>query len=233
MIEALIFGFVGSFHCIGMCGPIALSLPVKNDLLINRVVSVLIYNLGRVISYSLIGLLFGLLGLGFKLAGFQQSLSIALGILILMIAIFPYFSKFRLNTSYILFKPIGLIKNAIAKLFSKPQLSSLFSIGLLNGLLPCGFVYLGIIWTTSLGSAYQGALFMVFFGLGTIPAMLGVGLMGNIIDLKLRNKIKRAIPAFMLLMGCLLIIRGLNLGIPYLSPHLETRSETIAPTECH
>lgn len=233
MIEAIIFGFVGSFHCIGMCGPIALSLPVRKDTLTSRVVSILIYNLGRVITYAVIGLLFGLLGFGFKIAGFQQSLSIGLGLLILLMTILPYFSKKQFHNNNYLLKPLSFIKSSIAKLFGTSSLASLFSIGLLNGLLPCGFVYLGVIWTASLGSAIDGMIFMAFFGLGTIPAMLGIGILSNFIDFKLRNRIKKAIPVFMLLIGCLLIIRGLNLGIPYLSPHLETKSETLTSTECH
>lgn len=232
MLEAFIFGFIGSFHCIGMCGPIAMALPINSNSLLQRISSILIYNFGRVITYAVIGLIFGLIGLGFKLAGFQQTLSIALGCLILLIALAPHLKISRFSPDGLLSKPITFVRKSIAKLFNKNNPGALLTIGLLNGLLPCGFVYLGIIWTTSLGSSVDGMLFMAFFGLGTIPAMLGVSMMSGFISLSFRNKIKKAIPALMVLMGVLLIVRGMDLGIPYLSPHIQNL-QTEMPAECH
>ncbi|UKJ05926.1 sulfite exporter TauE/SafE family protein [Solitalea lacus] len=233
MIEAFIFGFIGSFHCIGMCGPIAMALPVReHNSILNRISIVMLYNIGRVLTYAVIGLLFGLIGMGVRLAGFQQGLSIFLGIIMLVITYFTYFNRGKLFKVDILQKPLNSIRQAIGKLFRAQSALSLFGIGLLNGLLPCGFVYLGVIWTTSLGNTLHGVLFMTFFGLGTIPAMLGVSLMSNLFNLSLRNKINKVIPVFMLVVGILLIVRGLNLGIPFISPHIENL-QTASPTNCH
>lgn len=104
MLEAFIFGFIGSFHCIGMCGPIAMALPISSNSLPKRIASIFVYNFGRVITYAVIGLVFGLIGLGFKLAGFQQSLSIALGCLILLIALAPHLKINRFSTDSFLVK---------------------------------------------------------------------------------------------------------------------------------
>jgi uncharacterized protein len=233
MLEGLVFGFLGSFHCIGMCGPIALSLPFSQYHGVQKVLAIVVYNIGRVITYSVIGAIFGFLGLGFRLAGYQQFLSIALG----SFMIFSVLSSYVLNRTQIhkvtlLARPIAIVSNLIGKLLRSSGFGTLFSVGLLNGLLPCGFVYLGLIWTMSLADIGQGALFMAMFGLGTIPAMLSVSFAADMIKIKLRNQIKRWIPAFILLIGIILIFRGLNLGIPYLSPQL-LHQESANSAICH
>ncbi|SMO45665.1 sulfite exporter TauE/SafE family protein [Solitalea koreensis] len=228
-IQAIVFGFVGSFHCIGMCGPIALALPFSNHEGLAKVVAIFTYNIGRIITYAIIGALFGLLGLGIRLAGYQQLLSISLGIFIIFSVLAPYLYQ---SNAGLLKKPISFISNKIGNLLKQSNYASLFCIGLLNGLLPCGFVYLGIVWTTSLANIGQGILFMVFFGLGTLPAMLGVSFATSMISIQWRNRIKRLVPSFIIILGMILIIRGLNLGIPYLSPEINHQQNTPSAI-CH
>jgi uncharacterized protein len=232
LLAALSLGFLGSFHCVGMCGPIALALPLSKTSKLARLVGGLIYNFGRILTYSLLGGLFGLLGKTFVIAGYQQSLSITLGLLILIMVFLPEskLSRFRLTGEIL--SVIGRIKNQFSALFLKKNYSSLFFIGLLNGLLPCGLVYLGIVGAIATGDSARGALFMAVFGLGTIPTMLSISLISNSISLGVRNKIRKAVPVFIVVMAVLLILRGLNLDIPYISPKMD-KADSTKHTCCH
>jgi len=232
ILTAITLGFLGSFHCVGMCGPIALALPLDWSSSLSKYSGALIYNIGRMFTYALLGGFFGLVGESFVIAGYQQLASIVLGAAILIMVLLPnqVFSKLKL-TGFI-YSYIGKLKQKLFLLFKKSSLSSLFFIGTLNGLLPCGLVYLGIAGAIATGNSINGALFMALFGLGTLPAMLSVTLLGNVISVNFRNKIKKAVPLFVLAMAVLLILRGMNLGIPYISPEL-SHAKPIAHKCCH
>lgn len=222
-LTAFLTGLLGSFHCAGMCGPIALAVPTTGKSTTERLLSKVVYNSGRIATYALLGGLLGAFGLGLKLAGMQQSISIAAGILIIWVAIFSTkaIEKWIGN-------PFSLLKGkTLSKLFQSPSLPSVFSIGLLNGLLPCGFVYVGLIGSVATQNAAEGAFFMALFGLGTFPMMLGVGMVGQFLTAHARSSINRWVPAFAVLIGCVFIARGLNLGIPYLSPKITTDQTTV------
>lgn len=229
-LAALSLGFLGSFHCVGMCGPIALALPLNKSSKFARVIGGMTYNFGRIITYSLLGLVFGLLGKSFVIAGYQQLLSIVLGVLILVIVFLPDSALKKIRIGSTLFSFVGLIKSKLAALFQQKNYASLFLIGILNGLLPCGLVYLGIIGAIATGDALKGAIFMAVFGLGTAPAMLSLALISNSISLNVRNRIRKAVPVFVVIMAAMLIVRGLNLGIPYLSPQFD--KQDIAKHAC-
>lgn len=239
LLVAISLGFLGSFHCIGMCGPIAIALPVHQKKLSNKIVSILAYNFGRILTYSLFGAVFGIIGQSFALFGFQQKLSIFLGVIILLSLILPQqlFNKSKnLSKVYLLFNSL---KNKIASLFQKKGIKSLFSIGLLNGLLPCGLVYMGIAGAIATGTVLNGMLFMAFFGLGTLPFMFSVSFTSHIISLKFRNVIRKSIPITIAVMAVLLILRGSNLGIKYISPkiaeekNMASHSDTKTIKCCH
>jgi len=232
LLAAISLGFLGSFHCIGMCGPIALTIPVKRSSFSSIISGSIIYNSGRIITYAFMGLLFGLLGKGFAMAGWQNILSVSLGIIILILLFFPKLSWISKKTGLI-FHLLEKLKLQLRKLFGIHTLRSLFLIGLLNGLLPCGLVYLGIAGSVATGDALKGALFMAAFGLGTLPAMMAITIVRDSISIRFREKIRRAIPVFIVVMAVLLILRGLNLGIPYVSPSVETTGETSHHQCCH
>lgn len=217
---ALTLGFLGSFHCVGMCGPIALALPLNRESLFSKVTGALLYNTGRVFMYALLGGLFGLIGQSIIIAGYQQSLSITLGITVLIMILLPnkLANKFRFLSFTYSF--IGKVKQKLKTLFKQNSYSSLFFIGTLNALLPCGLVYLGIAGAIAAGSLLQGSIFMALFGLGTVPAMLTVALISSSININFRKKINKAVPVFAASMALLLILRGMNLGIPYISPEM-------------
>ena len=216
---AFIMGLAGSLHCIGMCGPLALSLPVSHKSDLSRISGGLIYNSGRILSYTSMGLIFGSLGNLIIAAKWQSSLSIGLGIIILLYLLFPK-KYFHFSTTTTLGKPFMILRQQLGKLFQSKKFSSLLFIGVLNGFLPCGLVYLALTSSIISASPVNGGMFMLFFGLGTFPMMFAAVLMGNYLNQSLRQKIHKAVPALLFFMAVLLILRGMNLGIPFISPEL-------------
>ena len=226
-IAAISLGLLGSLHCVGMCGPIALALPLVNRNRLTKIYSILLYNFGRTITYFIIGLFFGMIGTGFNLFGLQQILSVLIGTIILLAFILPSFFVSKLKfTSKTMFL-FNYLKSKLSHLLSQKTLTSHFYIGLLNGLLPCGLVYLAIAGAVATGDLLNGGIFMAIFGLGTIPAMFLVSWFGHYINLKFRSVIMRSMPYVVSVMAILLILRGLNLGIPYLSPKMDIKENKI------
>ena len=223
-------GMIGSFHCVGMCGPLALSLPLNGLHAVSRFFGVLLYNLGRVFTYSFFGLLIGLFGNSLKMAGFQQWLSILAGLVILAYLLYIKFGILGSSNYFSSF--FEIIRKKLGELYFKKSLGTVFLIGVLNGFLPCGFVYLAFAGAIATGDKIGSTLFMAAFGLGTIPMMWSVSFLGNYFGLSFSKKIKKIYPYAMLLISCLLIIRGLSLGIPYLSPAVEIKNGTIHSC-CH
>jgi sulfite exporter TauE/SafE len=214
---AFVMGLAGSLHCVGMCGPLALALPVSHSNNLSRFTGGTIYNLGRVVSYSVLGLIFGTVGKFLIASHWQTRLSLVLGTIILIYLFIPkkylHFSKRTVFS-----KPFLLLRNQLGKLFQSRNTSSFFSIGILNGLLPCGLVYLALTSSVITGSSVNGGLFMTFFGLGTFPAMMATIILGNYLNQQMRLKISKVLPVLLFVMGTLLVLRGLELGIPFLSP---------------
>ena len=230
-LSALIFGLIGSFHCIGMCGPIAFMLPVDRTNKLKQFFQILSYHLGRLFTYSLIGLLFGLLGKGFYFFGFQQQLSIIVGVLMILVILLPKtFQKY--NFSKQLNKFIMKVKSALGKELKKKGNDTFFTIGFLNGFLPCGLVYMAVFGALTTTNALSGSLYMFIFGLGTIPLMTIIVYVGNFANGLLRKRIQQAIPYVVVFIGVLFILRGLGLGIPYVSP-LPVKDIVTSVEGCH
>ena len=220
--SAFIMGAVGSLHCIGMCGPLAMALPFTHRNGSGRLLGSALYNLGRITTYSVLGLGLGLAGQSLFSSEWQQILSITLGALIFLYLLTP--KKHKASSLFTTWagSPFIRLRTALGKLFHSPKYTSLFTIGILNGLLPCGLIYLAISSSLLTGSAVKGSLFMFCFGLGTFPAMLGVIVFGSYFNQQLRTQLRKAVPLFLLVMATLLILRGLNLGVPFISPQLPT-----------
>lgn len=217
-VVALMTGLVGSLHCIGMCGPIAVALPLGKKGWLHRTFGSLIYNIGRTITYAILGGLFGLLGQGIEMAGLQQWATILIGIIMILSVLFPVIFREKIKIDQIFTGYAGRLIGQFKKLFSKSSIPSLFIIGLLNGLLPCGLVYVAIAGAISTGDVTSGIIYMVLFGIGTIPVMFAIPLAGNLIGMSIRKKFRGAVSAFIVILGILFILRGLSLGIPYISP---------------
>lgn len=228
--SAFVMGLVGSLHCVGMCGPLALSLPVSHTNNLSRITGGLIYNSGRILSYTLMGLIFGSLGGLIIAPKWQSSLSLALGIIILLYLVIPK-KYFYLSTTNKFNKPFLFLRQQLGKLFQSRKQSSLLAIGVLNGFLPCGLVYLALSSSVITASSLNGGIFMLFFGLGTFPAMFTTAVMGNYLNQTIRLKIRKAVPVMLFLMATLLVLRGMGLGIPFVSPSFAHQSA--GAVSCH
>lgn len=211
---AFLIGIFGSLHCIGMCGPIAMAIPIQHNNRWQLLSRALLYNLGRTLTYTLLGILIGLLSQGLFLAGIQKTISIFTGITILLVLLFSINIERKFFTIPLLNRVFVLLKSSLGKFLKKSSPSSIFFTGLLNGLLPCGLVYLALVSALSLETIGQSAVFMLFFGLGTLPLMLGVMFFGKIINLKFRNRLQKLYPFFLLLLGFWFIYRGANFYLP-------------------
>ena len=218
LYTAFIFGLISSLHCIGMCGPIAMMLPVDRNNPTKKATQILTYHFGRLTAYGTIGLVFGLLGKGFFMAGIQQQLSIFIGVCMIVIILIPERMFARYNFSKPVCKTISKIKQQLGSQFANKSYKSLFTIGLLNGFLPCGMVYVALFGAIAMQSATLGILYMVLFGLGTVPMMSFVVYVQSYLTLNFRNKIQKIIPYVGVFIGVLFVLRGLGLGIPYVSP---------------
>jgi len=201
-----------------MCGPIAFMLPVDRSHSLKKIVQIFTYHFGRLLAYSLIGLAFGFVGKGLYLFGIQQQLSIAIGVLMIVIVLIPtrIFNKY--NFSKPIYKLISKVKSALGQALKKKTADTFLTIGFLNGFLPCGLVYMAVFGSLASASALQGSLYMFLFGLGTIPLMTTAIYLGKFLNANIKKRIQKAIPVFVVIVGLLFIIRGLGLGIPYLSP---------------
>ncbi len=211
-------GLVGSLHGIGMCGPIAIALPLGNKGMLNRVTGGLAYNTGRIITYGILGAIFGLLGQGIEMAGLQQWASILLGIAMILSVIAPVLFKGKAKIEQFFFGYAGKMIGSFRRLFAISSIPSLFLIGLLNGLLPCGLVYIAIAGAINTNDLINGVFYMMIFGLGTIPIMLAIPLLGNMVGNAFRKRYSKVLSGFIIVLGIIFILRGLALGIPYISP---------------
>ena len=233
--QPLIIGLLGSFHCMGMCGPIAVSLPLNQNSWGTRILCGVVYNLGRVSTYVFLGLIFGLLGFGIHLWGIQQRVSIGIGGIMIISVAFPVlFHGSKLTGG--LDSLFSGFKRYFGRFFGFRTYLSTWAIGMLNGLLPCGLVYIALAGALISDSPLNGALYMMAFGLGTIPALLALSLVGNFISMTFRRKVQKGVPFFIILIGVLFVLRGMNLGIPYISPKMDLQqkhnTEQLQKPEC-
>ena len=218
LITAFVLGLVGSLHCVGMCGPIAFMLPVDRTNNYKKVTQIAVYHIGRIFAYGLIGLIFGLIGKSLYIFGFQQQLSIGVGILMILAVVVPQsvFNKYHFSKP--IYRLISKVKSALGSALKKKTADTFLTIGFLNGFLPCGLVYMALFAAIASGNALNGSLYMATFGLGTVPLMTTAIYFSHFLKGAARQKIQKIIPVFVVLIGVIFIFRGLGLGIPYLSP---------------
>jgi sulfite exporter TauE/SafE len=230
LFAALSLGFIGSAHCVGMCGPLVLALPVRGLGVLQRGVRVGIYHAGRITVYALGGLLFGLLGRRVYLAGWQQGLSVMLGLSILGWVILKGVGSRRRWRGWTGGFYNGL-QSWMGRLWRSPSRGKFLLLGMANGLLPCGMVYMAIAAALTSQTIAQAVGFMGFFGLGTLPMLLGLQITGRMVPISLRQRIRKALPYLTAFMAVLLILRGLNLGIPFVSPVMAANPGQVV--DCH
>ena len=219
LLAAISIGLLGSAHCAGMCGPILLAVNQgkqhwKNDIL---------HHSGRIFTYALFGSIAGALGSTFNWMGWQQGFSIAIGSMMVASILFLFVGKqFQHIETTISRIAVKFSSWAHTSGLSKNQIRVLAGVG--NGLLPCGLVYLGIAGAANTFTPWDGALFMMAFGLGTLPMLVFISQFGHVLSPSLRSRVRKLIPITVLIVGALLIARGSNLGIPYVSPSANSES---------
>ncbi|HNR48304.1 MAG TPA: sulfite exporter TauE/SafE family protein [Bacteroidia bacterium] len=207
-LSAFILGLFGSLHCAGMCGPIAMMLPANKNFLRKANISRLLYNSGRAVAYMLIGLVFGILGSAISISGYQKQLSIFSGIVILLIIFFTAAQKFQNRFSAFIARITMPVRILMKKLFAQQSPAAHFGIGLTNGFLPCGLVYLAAAGSVSAGSTSGSVLYMALFALGTFPVMLAISFSASLLKGSWRNLYSKATPVVSIALALFLIYRG-------------------------
>lgn len=233
ILLALTIGLTSSLHCVGMCGPIALSLGLDAKNKVKFSLRNLTYQFGRITTYTILGATLGIIGQSFSFAGFQNILSIVIGVLMIILVSLPKFYESGATSLRPINRLMGRVKRGLGKYLIRKDTSSLYIVGLLNGLLPCGAVYASLTAAIAMGSIYKSALFMFFFGLGTLPLMFATVLFGNFLSLTQRQRILRFLPIVTIILGVLFILRGLELDIPYISPSSSSLEINSAIEHCN
>ncbi|NAY92713.1 sulfite exporter TauE/SafE family protein [Muricauda sp. JGD-17] len=234
LASALALGLLGSLHCLGMCGPIAFMLPLDRDNKGRKLVQMGIYHIGRGLAYAIMGLVFGFVGKGLYLFGFQQKLSIFIGGIMILLILMPSKYVKRLGMAKPIYRVLGQLKSRLGSELKKRTPDTFLTIGFLNGFLPCGLVYMALLGAIALGNPWEGALYMALFGIGTIPLMTSAVFFGSFLKGETRKMVQKMVPVFVIIIGALFILRGLGLGIPYVSPKAPPKVEVATHNlECH
>jgi hypothetical protein len=208
---AFFTGLFGSVHCVSMCGPLILALPFSGQSLWVSVLHRLLYQAGRILMYGILGLILGLIGQGFNLLGLQQALSLTTGLLLVLAGMNYFIGGNKQN--FITSKPLRLLTATLGKYLSKPYGG--FIAGGLNGLLPCGMVYIALAQSVNLDTPVESVKFMLLFGLGTLPLLL-ITILSPLFFRRFRAP-GMLVPLLFIVAGCFLVIRGLNLDVPFIS----------------
>lgn len=220
-LAGLSIGLLSGYHCVGMCGPIAFSLGLDADNKFKFYTQNFLYQFGRITTYALLGAVVGIVGQSFDIAGYQRHISIIAGVLLILMVLLPGKAT-EIGTNL---KPVNRfmvkVKIFLSRYLQKKDNTSRYMTGILNGFLPCGIVYFALASSLAAGGVVQGALYMACFGLGTFPFMFIVTWAGKLINLRVRNKVMKIFPYFMVVLGILFILRGTGLGIKMISPSKE------------
>ncbi len=214
-----------------MCGPIAFVLPVGKRSTLGKVAGLLSYNIGRIITYGFLGLLVGVFGEGLRFAGVSQTISIALGVLLIIyVLLSKQFVKINIHNKYYQ-KFNNKVKSKLSNQLKKQSNTALFVTGLLNGLIPCGVVFIALQAALLQSTLFNSVVFMLVFGLGTMPMMFSISYLSNSFSKIGKVKVNKVMPFITLVVALLLIVRGLNLDIPYLSPSYDAQQNEMSC--CH
>ncbi|PNV82159.1 MAG: sulfite exporter TauE/SafE family protein [Sulfurimonas sp.] len=186
ILSIISIAFLGSFgHCIGMCGGIVLAYStIKIDPKSSKVsqsTAHLLYSFGRVFTYSILGAIFGALGGVVTFSNTANGVMLLIAGVAMVLAGLSLMGKIKFLTLIEhSFSSSSFYRNLFKKVLNSKSNSSFFILGMLNGLLPCGFVYFFAITAASTASPFYGALVMAIFGLSTIPAMFSLGFLASL-----------------------------------------------------
>lgn len=209
LVVGFLIGLLGSLHCLGMCSPIAMVMHTKG-----KGIRPLLYNIGRVITYIGLGALFGLIGEGISSFGLQGYLSIFMGLLVLAMAVQPHL-KSKINSSKLYSKVLTPMRKRVLQSYGNQSATAYLLTGLLNGLLPCGLVYMAVTASLATANISDATFLMAGFGLGTWPMMFAMGTAGKYLSTALMRRINITIPVIAVLLGVILIARGFSVELPF------------------
>ena len=234
LASALALGLLGSLHCLGMCGPIAFMLPLDRTNKAKKLGQIGIYHFGRALAYASLGLVFGFIGKGLYLFGFQQKLSIVIGAIMIILVLLPAKYLQKMGVAKPVYRLLSKVKSKLGSELRKKTPDTFLTIGFLNGFLPCGLVYMALLGAIALGNPWEGALYMVLFGVGTIPLMTSAVFFSSFLKGNTRRMVQKLVPFFVVIIGALFILRGMGLGILYMSPKAPPKVEMVSTDmECH
>ncbi len=208
LIPAFILGIGGSLHCIGMCGPIVLALPQHESNRLLMAMDGLLYNLGRILTYCLLGAIFGIVGSFFGFERYQGILEISIGLLILLYLVIPRKSRAGMADNRLFNYVSSKFRKFFNYFLNSQDKSSLAVLGMLNGLLPCGLVYVALGGAIAEAEPVASISYMAAFGIGTFPVMFSIYFAKNFIPIKVRQKLTRLIPFAIGALALLLIFKG-------------------------
>lgn len=221
MWTAIVLGLAGSLHCAGMCSPLAMAVTARKPFVINKV----IYNTGRIFTYGLLGVLAAVFGGLFSLTAYQGVLSFTMGAVFLLMGVGAITG---VNIPY-LRGGLNKLTLALKKLFGfwlqKKQAGSIFVMGMLNGLLPCGLTYMALTYCFILPTATDGFIFMLMFGLGTWPVMIGLSWLMSLGFTRLTQHYQRIAMFAFAAVGIWLMVR---VFVPHPMTHEITRGKTVS-----
>jgi sulfite exporter TauE/SafE len=226
---AITMGFVGSLHCAGMCGPIMLVMPFQRLAGWKKWAGIGLYHFGRISVYAMLGLLLHSFKHLFH-PQWQQYVSVALGIALLFTGVYSFLAKGR---SVLPGVWQSFVQRQLASLLARPKIGLLMLVGVLNGALPCGLVYMALSLATSAHTPVEAMAVMYVFGMGTMPMLLSIILLKRKIPAFRRLSLTRFVPLIMVVFGSLFVLRGMNLGIPYLSPGVSVVEGGVKSSCCH
>lgn len=216
IISGFVLGMAGSLHCMGMCGPLSLVLPMQGLTRGSKLFSLLTYQFGRITTYAILGIAFGFFGRKLFHAGFQQTASLVIGFVIVAAGVLLFIGKYGGNGKW-----LAPVRRAFDKLWIRAwNTKSFYLVGMVNGLLPCGMIFVALLATLSFPHAWDAPVFMIGFGFGTLPAMMFAAYTMAQLRPAVRKLMRQAVPYFMILVGVWIFMRGLNLGIPFVSPEI-------------
>jgi uncharacterized protein len=219
-LVSFMLGILGSFHCASMCGPLVLG--VFNKRFLTHPWQYFTYHLGKIVAYAIIGGSIGLIGATFHIFMSQQRVSILTGISLLLYFVW---SKIAMKDS--MSSKVQTYYTRFRRFFEKAPWPKYYLFGFLSGFLPCGLVYVAATSAISTGHVSLSILWMVFFGLGTIPSLSLVLILRNKMASQFQFLFQKLYQNIIFILAVLLILRGLNLGIPYLSPRYDVKSEQV------
>lgn len=210
-------GLFGSLHCVAMCGPLVLAFAAPNDHRPVRLfANTVLYHMGRVIMYGLLGLAIGAIGHLLDVKGWQRGITLATGFLLVGMGVFSLFGQQAHRFVDLQQRFVTPLTRWVGYWLYRP--GGHFVVGMLNGLLPCGMVYMALAATLSADTVYGSGLFMLSFGVGTWPAMMAVALIGSFAKTRIKFNFAFWLPVISIVIGGWFLLRGANLDIPFLSP---------------